>query len=150
MGLFPDSIVLLKLVVNHLKVALQKLHNATASPVIHTDEHTFLILDRSVQEFPWESIPCLRGRSVSRLPSLSFLRDRIDLAAVLNPGSSTPEIIVNSGKTSYLLDPTKHFLKTQEAFQPWLESRKDWRGAIARAPDLFQMKKYLTESELFL
>lgn len=41
--------------------------------------HTFLILDRHVQPLPWESIKVLRGRSVSRVPSMAFIQDRLAL-----------------------------------------------------------------------
>jgi hypothetical protein len=36
-----------------------------------------LILDQNLQAFPWESLPCLEGQSVSRLPSLECLRERL-------------------------------------------------------------------------
>ena len=35
--------------------------------------HTLLILDERLQALPWESMPCLRGRQCSRLPSLALL-----------------------------------------------------------------------------
>ncbi|KAG9309980.1 peptidase family C50-domain-containing protein [Chiua virens] len=43
------------------------------------DSHTFLVLDRNLQGIPWESLPVLRGQSVSRIPSLEFLLDRLCL-----------------------------------------------------------------------
>ena len=33
-------------------------------------EHLVLVLDETVQEFPWEALPSLAGRSVSRYASL--------------------------------------------------------------------------------
>ena len=41
-------------------------------------EHIILILDKFAQQIPWESIPSLRGKPVSRLPSVLFLIDRIN------------------------------------------------------------------------
>lgn len=41
------------------------------------NDHVILILDKYLQMFPMESIPILRPQSTSRLPCLSFLRDRI-------------------------------------------------------------------------
>ncbi|KAK7751580.1 separin protein [Diatrype stigma] len=39
--------------------------------------HTILILDNALHAFPWESMPCMQGRSVSRVPSLAYLRRAI-------------------------------------------------------------------------
>ncbi|KAJ1914498.1 separin protein [Tieghemiomyces parasiticus] len=39
--------------------------------------HVVLVVDKYAQSLPWESIPCLRHRSVSRVPSVHFLRDRL-------------------------------------------------------------------------
>ena len=39
--------------------------------------HTILILDNALHIFPWESLPCMQGRSISRIPSLACLRRAI-------------------------------------------------------------------------
>lgn len=39
--------------------------------------HTILVLDNALHIFPWESLPCMQGRSVSRIPSLACLRRAI-------------------------------------------------------------------------
>lgn len=113
------------------------------------EEHIFLILDKSVQSFPWESIPCLLGQSVSRVPSISFLRDRIDLAATL---STSCDILVDSKKTSFVLNAEGDLLNTQERFSPWLERMKTigWNGVIGRAPMEEEIKSALLQKELFL
>ncbi len=46
------------------------------------DHHIFLVLDKDTSVFPWESMPILRGRAVSRIPSMAFLQDRIEMAKV--------------------------------------------------------------------
>ena len=57
-----------------LRSALEELHSRSGSKqgTKASDEHLFLILDKNLQGVPWESMPTLRGRSVSRIPSLSF------------------------------------------------------------------------------
>ena len=35
--------------------------------------HTVLILDETLQQIPWEVIPCLRGKTCSRMPSFALL-----------------------------------------------------------------------------
>ena len=113
------------------------------------DQHIFLILDKSVQSFPWESIPCLLGQSVSRIPSISFLRDRIDLASSL---STSSEILVNSKETSFVLNAEGDLTNTQERFSPWLKRMKSvgWDGVIGRSPMEEEMKSALVNKELFL
>ncbi|KAJ1018901.1 hypothetical protein NDA16_004704 [Ustilago loliicola] len=46
------------------------------------DHHIFLVLDKDTSIFPWESMPILRGKAVSRIPSMAFLQDRIEMAKV--------------------------------------------------------------------
>ena len=41
---------------------------------------SFLVLDKHVQMIPWESLPILRGHSISHVPSVAFITDRMVLA----------------------------------------------------------------------
>ena len=72
------------------------------------NQHVILILDKYVQMLPWESLPCLRNQSVSRLPSISFLRDRILLMKYQNHGNSgsSDKYFIDPQKTSYILNPS--------------------------------------------
>lgn len=62
-----------------IKTALAEIEMMKAPPP-DRPEHVFLALDKNVSGFPWESIPVLRGRPISRIPSLPFLLDQVDLA----------------------------------------------------------------------
>lgn len=140
-------------VVCDIRVALEELHKSSTSTEKDSYNHTFLILDKSLQSFPWESIPCLRGRSVSRIPSTSFIRDRIDLATAMSSNIPTHEIIVDSSKTSYVLNAGGDLRKTQDHFEPWLQTmtqQHGWSGIVGRAPSEEEMKGALGGSELFL
>lgn len=144
--------------VNDIRAALEELHSSAVvndfNDVANGIAHAFLVLDKSLQAFPWESIPCLRGRSVSRIPSLAFLRDRIDLAASLSKSlSPSHEIILDSTKTSYVLNPGGDLLKTQSSFQPWLGAMErdfGWNGVIGRAPLEEEVKAALLHQDLFM
>jgi separase len=153
-GLHPQVVV-------DLREALEELHGSKSAPkrVSDPDEHTFLILDKTLHSFPWESLPCLLGRSVSRLPSLAFLRDRLDLAASQSSStaSSDPEqsydLVINPSKAAFVLNPGGDLKNTQKTFEPWLEERKKadgWSGVTARAPLEEEMKASLSQKELFL
>ena len=61
--------------------ALRAYHSAAQSASSSTP-HTILMLDNSLHGFPWESLPCLQKLSVSRLPSLAALRERLLVADV--------------------------------------------------------------------
>ncbi|KAJ1337665.1 separase [Microdochium nivale] len=47
--------------------------------------HTILIVDKALHIFPWESLPCMEGSAVSRIPSLACLR-RLILEQRIPPG----------------------------------------------------------------
>ena len=40
--------------------------------------HTILILDKELHAFPWESLPCMSINSVSRMPCMQEIHDRVD------------------------------------------------------------------------
>jgi separase len=85
-------------------------------PVQKDDEHVILVLDKTVQMLPWESIPSLRGRSVSRLPSLSFLRDRL---TQLSGDEST--VTADGDSLAYVLNPGGDLVSTEKKFRSMLE-----------------------------
>jgi separase len=86
-------------------------------------DHVILILDKSLHVFPWESLPCLRGRSVSRLPSLGSLMERIVNSPI--DGATWPSVAPNKGY--YVLNPEKDLTHTQSQFENTL-SRYDCLG----------------------
>jgi len=101
------------------------------------DTHLFLVLDKNVQGIPWESIPILRGKSIGRIPSLSFLLDRVEFAKIQREAIGIPvmnglppdRLIVNPKKTYYVLNPSRGLTKS--------ESRLDsvgWQGIVGRVP----------------
>ncbi|GAA5956273.1 hypothetical protein JCM8115_001674 [Rhodotorula mucilaginosa] len=141
-------------VVVDFREALEELHGTKSAPKLrrHRDEHTFLILDKHLHAFPWESLPCLRGRSVSRLPSLSFLRDRLDLAAA-HGAQDFLSVSVDPSRTSYILNPGGDLRHTQQTFEPWLKEQSEargWTGVVARVPMEEEVRNALTSPELFL
>ena len=139
-----------------LRTALEELHSFNKTSSTSTSaEHIFLILDKTVQSFPWESIPSLQQKSISRIPSIAFLRDRIDLAAFNSAdeeGGARGEILVDSRKTSFVINAEGDLKKTEGVFTPWLERMQQvgWTGITGRAPMEEEVKSALTNKELFL
>ena len=115
------------------------------------DEHIFLVLGKDLQGIPWESIPILRGRSVSRVPSLNFLLDRVEFIKRQRlDGSRTCGAPVDPRKGYYVLNPSGDLGRTQERFMDWVKDMEKvgWRGTIGRPPSEQQFLDALERQDL--
>ncbi|KAI1116986.1 peptidase family C50-domain-containing protein [Nemania sp. NC0429] len=129
--------------------------------------HTILILDKSLHVFPWESLPCLQGLAVSRVPSLDYLRRSIleakasashqDCTESDSDGSSNSattsrkghHVSINSG--TYILNPSTDLTTTQATFGQALSSLPAAWGSIeARKPTEAEFQTALTEKDILL
>lgn len=72
---------------------------------------------------PWESLPCLRNQSVSRLPSISFLRDRILSMKCQNNNNSSNngKYFIDPQKAFYILNPSQDLESTQKKFEDFVK-----------------------------
>ncbi|CAO1621304.1 unnamed protein product [Jaminaea pallidilutea] len=112
-------------------------HAAAKAPLNgHADHHLFLILDKDTAAIPWESIPALRGRAVCRIPSITFLHDRVEMAHLLGASQASDGAfhLSRDCKAFYLLNPSQDLVKSQERFENYLASKTNWRGIVGRAP----------------
>ncbi|KAF8842467.1 hypothetical protein BDN67DRAFT_965802 [Paxillus ammoniavirescens] len=150
-----------------LRIALEEhasvRKKAKITPV--EDSHTFLVLDRNLQGIPWESIPALRGQSVSRIPSLEFLVDRLHLAKWQRKGTNHSEdqdekgeealidrTHVDPRKTYYVLNPSGDLKGTEGRFTSWLKEMHGvgWEGIMGRAPSEQQFLNALSRKDLVI
>jgi separase len=149
-------------VVVDLRTVLEE-HAAKMAAVAHKvdaegdDEHMFLILDKSVQSLPWESIPILRGRSVSRIPNVDFLLDRLELSRWqmerFTSGQATVNrAVINPRKGYYILNPSGDLSRTQDFFKDWVKEMGDagWDGISGKAPTELQMQEALKNNDLVM
>lgn len=134
----------------------QALHEIDLSlhdtPPPSTVEHLFLALDKNVQGIPWESIPVLRGQPVSRIPSLPFLLDHLELARFSSP-EKAGLLSVNARKVFYVLNPSGDLSRTQTHFEPWLDQMKEragWKGIVGRPPTDMELGNALRDHDLVL
>ena len=125
---------------------------------LQEDEHVFLVLNRSLQEIPWESLPILRGRSISRIPNVDFLVDRLEFARRRDQ-STGPKSGQYGGRTRldlsstyYILNPSGDLESTERRFSPWLRSMRDvgWDGIIGRMPSEQEFTHALEKNELLM
>ncbi|KAI1333799.1 peptidase family C50-domain-containing protein [Xylariaceae sp. FL0016] len=133
--------------------------------------HTILILDKPLHVFPWESLPCLQGAAVSRVPSLAYLKRAIverkqskvnarsesesedELHATSSePGSRDKEghyIDINSG--TYMLNPSADLVNTQSTFaKPLATLPPAWNAIETRAPSESEFEASLRDRDLLL
>lgn len=114
------------------------------------DAHLFLILDRDTCAIPWESIPTLRSRAVSRIPSMAFLEDRL----VELRGARGKIIDVEMAKKFYLINPAGDLTRTQERFEPLLtrdgtrDGKGQWTGIAGRIPLLDEYANALSSNDV--
>ncbi|KAL0960162.1 hypothetical protein HGRIS_011797 [Hohenbuehelia grisea] len=134
----------------------QRLAKSKSSPSAapQDEEHIFLVLDKNVQSIPWESIPSLLGRSVSRIPSLDFLFDRIQLVN-LNRNSEDDcvnQSFVDPRRTFYVLNPSGDLVRTEGRLKDWLHDMHEvgWTGEIGRPPSEQQFLDALSRNDLVL
>lgn len=90
------------------------------------NDHVILILDKYMQILPMESLPILRKQATSRLPCLSFLRDRIlyakskklgDISTVSDESNVGNNLSVSGQSVYYVLNPSGDLLDTQKQFE---------------------------------
>ncbi|KAM0717510.1 hypothetical protein Q7P37_007362 [Cladosporium fusiforme] len=128
--------------------ALRSYHEA--SEVKHSDDqHVVLVLDKRLQAFPWENLPCLEGVSVSRVGSMLSLRDCI--------GAMRAESrhLVSRKSGAFILNPSSDLASTQTTLEPSLAKAAavegaSWSSIVNRAPQEDEFKATLETSAMTL
>lgn len=121
-----------------------------------TDRHTILILDKALHTFPWESMPCLQGLAVSRVPSLACLR-----RLLLEQRSSSPDSPdsndqdghhVSRDNGTYILNPSGDLTATQATFEAPLSTSlsSSWKRIENKPPTEAEFEHSLASSDILL
>lgn len=130
--------------------ALRGYHAAVhASGQADEGRHTILILDKALHSFPWESLPCMQGQAVSRLPSLSALRDRILRQQEDMPEDAAPGQYIHVNSGAYILNPSGDLKSTQTMFSKSLQGLM-WDSIVRREPKEEEIKTVLAQKDLYL
>jgi separase len=129
--------------------ALRCYHEALRVVDVEQIQHTILILDKELLAFPWESLPCLDGRPVSRMPSLSCVESRLDRMRLQDEDASAMSIYASNG--AYILNPSSDLTSTQSTFATaFSASLPNFSSIVDRVPTEAEFESYLREKELFL
>lgn len=130
--------------------ALNRYHEQVRQQAVdESSTHTILILERSLHAFPWESMPCLRGASVSRMPSLGALRDRILTQRQRCPGF-TEGLQIDRQRGSCILNPSGDLKSTEETFSKVLANLPTWSSIVHAPPSESEFQSILSTKDLFL
>ena len=112
-------------------------------------EHIILVLDKQLQAFPWESLPCLEGRSVSRMPSLGAIKERLSVIRAQREDAEGYSIPAASG--AYMLNPSSDLTSTQDTFAETFRTQLPQFSAIVnRVPSETEFEACLHDHALFL
>jgi separase len=113
--------------------------------------HTILILDKALHSFPWESLECMQGSSVSRMPSLHCLQKRIlQLQSEYDTIARLEGFHIDSKSGSYILNPSGDLKSTQNTFEVPLSTLDNWTRIIQREPTEEEFKQALATKEILL
>ncbi|KAL3458583.1 peptidase family C50-domain-containing protein [Aspergillus heterothallicus] len=126
--------------------AVRAYHDATKREASQQPNNTVLVLDKSLHLFPWESLPCLQGLPVCRVPSLECLRDRV----LQFRDSKGINLGIDRRSGIYFLNPTGDLQTTQATFEKDLSKLDGWSGVVERQPTEEEFKEGLESKSLFL
>lgn len=116
---------------------------------LNPNRHYILILDRMLNQLPWEYTSTLRYESCSRIPSLyflwSYLKDHFS--------NYSPEV-VSLEKLSYVLNPDGDLKSTEIRFQEFINKDGNdlhlgWKKVVGRSP-LSSEFESLIDNDIFL
>ncbi|KAF7730176.1 hypothetical protein EC973_002784 [Apophysomyces ossiformis] len=143
---------------DRIRSAISAYHSCARKAGIDTmmpkpGDHVILILDKFMHMFPWESVPVMRPQAVSRLPCISFLRDRIEYGRALARGTYSgqwKDIEVDRRSAYYILNPGGDLMNTQRQFESTFQSMPGWNGIIHEKPSEMLCQQALMSKELYL
>lgn len=117
--------------------------------------HTILVLDKSLHTFPWESLPCMQGNAVSRVPSLACLRRMIleahpPASSDVQPPRAGHHVPASHG--TYIVDPSSNLPSTLSTFAAPLKTHlpPTWTPIISRPPSETEFSTALSSSPTVL
>jgi separase len=134
--------------------ALRQYHEASEVDSQEEDHlHVVLVLDKRLQAFPWENLPCLEACSVSRVGSMLSLRDCV--SAMRAQQGVADRHMVSRKTGTFILNPSSDLTSTQTALLPALSKvaavdGADWSSFVNRAPSEADFKTTLENSAMTL
>lgn len=115
-------------------------------------EHIVLVVDKTSQSFPWESIPSLRNQSVTRVPSLTSLSELLQRYYDPSVDPVWPILHTNPDQSvcNYVLNPGNDLARTQKFFENKFHDLVGWKGLVAQKPTEKDMIRMLSKGDIFV
>ncbi|KAG8627325.1 hypothetical protein KVT40_004808 [Elsinoe batatas] len=134
--------------------ALQSYHEAagTTDSKDTSDKHLILRLDKRLHLFPWESLPCLQNKSITRVASLVQLKDRV-LTMRHVSSLDLDRYHVARKKGTALLNPSSDLFRTEATLSPQLtllKEQHDWSVHTQHKPSQPDFVSFLEQSNTLL
>ncbi|XP_054165487.1 uncharacterized protein LOC128963056 [Oppia nitens] len=106
-----------------------------------------IILDKSLEAFPFESLPSLEtyNQSVFRTPSLRVLS--LMYKAFKNNIYANG---LNESSVYYVVNPADNLAKTQNYFKETFDAMKEWKGVIGEVPQSLQLKTAFESKDVYI
>ncbi|GMM35540.1 separase [Saccharomycopsis crataegensis] len=122
---------------------------ATKNKIRHASTaHTVLVVGKTCQNLPWESLPCLEKCSVSRMPSLKLLLESLKNHRPKDRARMELDI---SKPGYYILNPGQDLTRTQDAFEEKLKQNlTSWTARVGEPPTESEYLDGLIHSDLFI
>lgn len=108
------------------------------------DTHMFIIPGPESVLIPWESLPSLRGQSVSRFPTIRHLCDRLSDESLIQKG-------ISSENGYYIINPGGDLKRTERQLGTKFKELTTWEGSIGARPlDENEIVSKLNKSNLYI
>lgn len=111
------------------------------SPLLVPDiKHIVLVIGKDCLMLPWESLPCLQGLSVSRMPCLTLLIEQLKKNDIMK---------LRSDNNALILNPNKDLIKTEMTFKPKINKfiPQSWDCLVSKEPSESQFLSFLENSD---
>ena len=106
-----------------------------------------LILDKSLESFPFESLPSLNSfnQPIFRTPSLRMLSL---MYSTFRRGLVTRG--VDDSKVYYVVNPADNLAKTEDFFKESFTAMTQWEGVIGKSPEPQDLKKAFDSKDAYI
>jgi separase len=121
-----------------------------------TSGHVVLVLDESLQPFPFEALPSLRHISCSRCPSLPLLLSMLDSHPRRKQQKEQERemvLRVNARQCWYAVDIDSNLSQTRQAMEAFLQdyiTYLDWQGCVGHCPSPELVAQLSSYGEVFI
>lgn len=125
-----------------LEKELKKIYTADISCSV--PQHLILMPSHECRIIPWESMKVFKGQSVSRMTSIQALMSSLEHTAKMKVSHTDESGIF------YVVNPGGDLIKTQDRFQPLLDSLLHTHGIAGERPSEEEIRDGLLRKDLFI